>query len=123
MSTAHEDGSYTHPYRVSADEAREDGWHAPTEDVPPVYVYAVELTADEARALAWVGARYSSGTVLWAHTHEDEDGDGWVLRMREHEAWEYVRTLDEDEDGELIVPPCVGGTLATKLSDLWERIT
>lgn len=117
-------GTARDPFRLPPDEARQDGWHGWEDGTGTrlAYVYVVPLTENEARSLAWVAARYSSAHVLWAHTDEDENGTQYV-RLREHEAWEYVRTLDEDEDGSPLVPPCVGGTLADKLADLHERIT
>ena len=87
--------------------------------------YRLDLTAEEHKALAWVADRYYSASVLYDGmdaTDENDQDWGGSFDIPEHVAWEYEEELSEENGGGLIVPPCVGGTLADKLIALRERI-
>lgn len=85
--------------------------------------YVVPLNGDECRTLAWIAARYDTAGILWAHTEEDDDGEGAMLRLPESEAWRYRDALaTENGNPDQLVPACVGGTLAEKLEELYDAI-
>ena len=81
--------------------------------------YQLTLTDSELKALAWIADRYQSAAVLYDGMEDASDenirltGD-YLFYVPEHVAWEYRDALEE-EDGNQIVPPCTGGTLAEKL--------
>lgn len=94
--------------------------------------YVVTLTDNEANTLAWLAARYETAAILWAHCEPANDDivNGVYVEATEHlitlsepEAWRYVDEL-EGENGNpyQIIPTGAGGTLASKLVDLWESI-
>lgn len=87
--------------------------------------HRLDLTAEEHKALAWVSDRYISADVLYRGMVETDDNLqdwGGSFDIPEHVAWEYEEELSEENGGGLIVPPCVGGTLADKLIALREGI-
>lgn len=88
--------------------------------------YRLELTADEHKTLAWVADRYDSASVLYDGMVKVEDAneDGWggLFDVAEEIAWQYEEELGLENGGGLLVPPCVGGTLAEKLIEFQERI-
>lgn len=88
--------------------------------------YTLTLTYDEQRALGWVADRYTSAEVLYKGMFalgDEEDGGTVTYTIPEHIVWEYLDALPEDNGNPgQIVPPCVGGTLADKLVDLWNSV-
>lgn len=87
--------------------------------------YQLTLTREEERALMWVADRYSSAEVFFdsAVLETREETDGVVTyNIPEHIAWRYEEELEQENGGGLLVPPCVGGTLADKLIAFREAI-
>lgn len=87
--------------------------------------YTLSLTGPEVDSLRWVACRYTSAlTLLTAlqpvrdRAAEDEE---LPYTLSECDAWSYLDDL-EREDGAPAVPPCVGGTLASKLIALREAV-
>ena len=81
--------------------------------------YHLRLTEGEIDSLSWVAARYDSAdTLIQALEAEDDAGH---FTISEADAWGYLEALAA-EDGDCMVPPCIGGDLATKLIDFATAI-
>lgn len=85
--------------------------------------YTIQITRRERMDLGWVANRYESARVLYdgmEPVEEDmiDDTPGASIletwEIPESVAWEYMEALRE-EDGNVIVPPRIGGQLADKL--------
>jgi hypothetical protein len=89
--------------------------------------YTLTLTAEERKALDWVGPRYATGHrlayLLWVESQQspqedwDHDGDITFL-VPESVAW-AVRELAEEENHRW---PCFGPTLAAKMQQFIDSI-
>lgn len=93
-------------------------------------MYTLTLTDGELKSLAWVADRYISAQVLYdSLTCNDTcerdmcpcDCKETTYNLQEHEVWDYMEALKE-EDGNQLVPPCIGGTLSEKLINLYQSI-
>lgn len=82
------------------------------------YHYVVPMSKGAQRSLAWIADRYVSAAYLFDGSRRLPN----ALVVPEHVAHEYIRSLEEDEDGSPIVPPCAGGELADVLVDLWNAV-
>lgn len=81
------------------------------------FSYTVHLTDDETKALSWLAARHETAAILWAY---EEDN---VITLPEYEAWRYLEEMvKENGNPNQVIPTCAGGSLASKLIDLWESI-
>ena len=89
--------------------------------------YTLELTDEELRALDFSAGRYFSAQVLYNalepdnDEEDDEDATTHTFTIPEYKAWEYLEALKE-EDGNLLVPPLIGGELENKLIRFLESI-
>lgn len=86
-------------------------------------MYRLTLSEGEYESLAYAAGRYESARVLYAALDGDDtfaEGDT-VFTLSEPDAWAYREALAE-EDGDLIVPPLIGGSLAERLISLFESI-
>jgi hypothetical protein len=90
--------------------------------------YTLTLTADERRAIDWVGNRYATGDELRDRLEtgigHDDDEQQWddkgpvTFSLTEADAWE-VRELCEQEE---FLYPCFSPELAAKLQALCDSI-
>lgn len=96
-------------------------------------MYKLKLSRAELDSLAWVGDRYESAGILYDgliladtefnNQYFDSDIDGeFTWHIPEHIAWEYMESLETENGCGQIVPTCIGGKLAEKLIELYERI-
>ena len=89
--------------------------------------HTLTLTPEEESALSWISARYESARVLYDGMIRQECSDidchlhPHTFAIPERVAWSYQDALEE-EDGNQVVPPCAGGTLAEKLLTFLEAI-
>lgn len=94
--------------------------------------YTLTLTADERKAIDWIGNRYSNGsdlyTLLWCQSkpstrYQGED-TGWdipadiTFNVPEHVAWQIKDNADS-EDGRW---PCFAPDLASKMQRFVDSI-
>ena len=97
-------------------------------------MYKLLISKHELDSLAWVGDRYESAGILYdglilADTENNSDYDTnsdkhkeYLWQIPEHIAWEYMDSLSTENGYGMIVPTCIGGTLADKLITFYNKI-
>lgn len=97
-------------------------------------MYKLKLSRAELDSLAWVGDRYESAGILYnglilADCELNSDYDlntdkhkEYLWQLPEHIAWEYLDSLSTENGCGMIVPTCIGGTLADKLIEFYNEI-
>ena len=82
--------------------------------------YTLILDEGEVATLVWASARYEAARVLWTALQKQDAPDTYLLR--ESDAWAYQDALQNEDTDHKMLPPCIGGTLATKLLNLLGEI-
>lgn len=87
-------------------------------------MYRLEITKEEARAVAFSGGRYSWSKALGDLLRFEDDGTPAPLELREAEAWELRDAFEEDTEGGHSYFPLLDGRsdLARKLFAFLDSI-
>jgi len=91
-------------------------------------MYKLFLTADERRAIDWIGDRYSHGndlySLLWGECYPNVPNANWYspvdigFNVPEYTAWEIRRIAEEDN----YLWTCFSPKFAEKMNDFCNKI-